>query len=136
MMLESLTQAFQRGASIPDLAPHDHAPLMSSSVTPWVISTCTHSHENQSRVQRGDAPTHSEGHPSPLQEPMEEYPPEYQMKKQVRFNMGDDLGDDATLPTNLTTLLAGSTAEKWDDAPSPSTPLPVDASQLPLSESH
>ena len=57
---------------------------------------------------------------------MEEHPPEQQKRKQVRFNVDEELGDDPTLPPDLTTYLAGGTAEEWDDAPNSSTSLPLD----------
>ena len=48
--------------------------------------------------------------------------------------MDEDLGDDPTLPMDLTTFLAGGTAEEQDDAPNPSTPLSMDPSLPPPSE--
>ena len=56
------------------------------------------------------------------------------MKKQVRFDMDEELGDDPTLPLDLTTFIVGGMAEELDDAPNPSTPLPLDSPQLPPSE--
>ena len=62
---------------------------------------------------------------------MEECAPKDQMKKQVWFNMEEDLSSDPTLPTELTTFLAGVTAKEWDNDPSPSIPLSMDPPQLP-----
>ena len=50
---------------------------------------------------------------------MEECPPKQWMKKQVRFKVEEELGNDPTLLLDLTTFLMG------DDAPRPSTPLPL-----------
>ena len=56
------------------------------------------------------------------------------MKKQVRFDVEEELGDDPMLPPDLTTYLVGGMAEEQNDAPSPSTPLPLESPWLPPSK--
>ena len=55
-------------------------------------------------------------------------------KKQVRFDTDEELGDNPILPLDLTTFPAGGTAEEQDNAPSPSTPFPMDPLWLPPSK--
>ena len=57
---------------------------------------------------------------------MKECIPKDWKKKQVRFDVWDNLGSDPTLPTELTTFLAGGTAKEWEDTPHPSTHLSMD----------
>ena len=99
----------------------------------WDLHLHPRSWESPSQAWRGDAPTNNKDHP-PLQESMEEHPPKQWIKKQVWFNTDEELGDDPTLSQDQTTFLVGGTAEEQDDAPSPSTPLPVDPPGPPTSE--
>ena len=54
-----------------------------------------------------------------------------QRKKWVRFDVDKELGDDPTLPPGLTLFLVEGVAKEKDDAPSHSTPMPVDSPWLP-----
>ena len=79
------------------------------------------SHESKRRVQWDDTPT-----------PAEE---KSQRRKQIRFDVDEDLGNDPTLPMGLTLLLAEDMAEKWNDTPCSSTPVPIEAHSWPLLKS-
>ena len=48
-------------------------------------------------------------------------------RKQVRFDMDEELGKDPTLPPDLALFLVEGMAAEWDDAPSSSTPVPMDS---------
>ena len=74
--------------------------------------------ESQSRMWTGGFIRHTKGFP-PQQEPMEGCIPKELVKKQVRFHVDEDLGDDPTLPTDLTYILEGDTAEEWDNVDPP-----------------
>ena len=73
-------------------------------------------HKSRSRAWWDDTPTPTEGKPP--------------RKKQVRFDVDEELGDDPTLSLCLTFFLEEGMAKEWDDAHSPSTPMPVDSQWL------
>ena len=72
-------------------------------------------HESRSRAWWDDAPT----------------PAEEKLRKQVRFDVEGELGNDPMFPQGLTLFLVEGTAREWDDAPSPSTPMPEDSQWPP-----
>ena len=69
-------------------------------------------HKSRSRVQWDDTP-------------IEETP----RRKQVKFDMDEELGNEPTLPMDLTLFFVEGMATEWDNAPSSSTPDPMDCPQ-------
>ena len=107
-------------ASHPPIALRDPILLMSSSAAPWNFSACNWGpHKSRNRVLQDDTPTRAEEKP----------------RKQVRFDVDGSWVVIPMLPLGLTLFLADGTAAEWDDAPSSSTPMPMDSPQPAPSKS-
>ena len=120
----------QEGASLLFSVPTVTSYWWAAQQLPWGSPPAPRTMKSWYRAQRCDAPTHTKQCPPSAGAHGGVWPQRLE-EEAGQVHVREDLGSDPTLPTELTTFLAGGMTKEQEDVPSPSTPLSVDPLWLP-----